>query len=68
LRKDEQSDSAATFSHYGNPKGIRPFGAFSWFVLWRAPKNEHQNLHTERAQLCEAVGEVVSNLIQLVAK
>ncbi|MBR2621693.1 MAG: hypothetical protein IKC97_04895 [Clostridia bacterium] len=59
MRKDEQSDSAATFSRYGNPKGIRPFGAFSWFVLWRVPKNEQQNLYTERAKLGEAVGEAL---------
>ena len=26
----------------GNPRGIRPLGAFSWFVLCRVAKNEHK--------------------------
>jgi hypothetical protein len=35
LRKDEQSDSAATFSHCGVPRGIRPLGSFSFAIsLW----------------------------------
>jgi hypothetical protein len=38
LRKDEQSDSAATFSHCGFPKGIRPFGAFLGYFLPRGKK------------------------------
>ena len=38
LRKDEQSDSAATFSHCGFPKGIRPFGSFLGYFLGNAKK------------------------------
>jgi len=46
------------FARCGNPKGIRPFGALSWFILCRAAKNEHKdrtpNARNEVA-LCEAV-------------
>jgi hypothetical protein len=41
LRKDEQSDSAATFSHCGFPKGIRPFGSFLGDFL-SSDKKSHQ--------------------------
>jgi hypothetical protein len=39
-------------------KGIRPLSPFSWFVLCRVTKNEHQNRYTERAKLGEAVGAI----------
>jgi hypothetical protein len=36
----------------GFPKGL-PFGSFSWFVLWRVPKNEHQTQSARARRLCE---------------
>jgi hypothetical protein len=45
-------------AHRGVPRGIRPLGAFSWFILCRAAKNEHKKRYTERAKLVEAVGEI----------
>ena len=35
------------------PRGIRPLGAFSWFVLCRAAKNERQNRHSVRVRRSE---------------
>jgi hypothetical protein len=44
---------AAPFLRCGNPRGIRPLGAFSWFVLWRVPKNEHQKpVQRTRGAVC----------------
>jgi len=38
LRKDEQSDSDATFSHFGFPKGKGPLAHFFRHFLGRAKK------------------------------